>query len=421
MACPQYQRHKVSDRLRSRSSSPPRASFCFKSAGKLRIDDPISKYLADTPPAWSGITIFNFLTHTSGIISLTDLPPGESMLWRGGSPSEIMKRFRDHPLLFPPGIQARYSNSGYILLGMIVEKASGESYGTFLQTNIFEPLGMHDTGIDNNADILENRAAGYRTEGGALRHAEYIDTSVPFAAGDLYSTTHDLERWEEGLFGGKVLRPESLSEMLTQNKGDFGLGLMVTQEGGQRLISHTGGIQGFVADLRYYPEKHLSVIGLSNTESKATLELSRLLSQQALADSLALSSPGDVLRDEILAADRQLFRAYNACDTNTFSHSLASDLEFFHDTTGLTRHDWNVNALAKRCSETTKYRRALDEQSVQVFPVPGYGAMEFGLHRFYEHRGDGPEKLDAAPQFANVWRKTDEGWKLAVVLSYGHR
>jgi CubicO group peptidase (beta-lactamase class C family) len=389
--------------------------------GKLRIDDPISKYLEDTPPAWSGITIFHLLTHTSGIISITDLSPGESMLWRGGSPSEIMKRFRDQPLLFPSGTQARYSNSGYILLGMIIEKASGEPYDAFLRKNIFEPLGMRDTGIDNNADVLENRASGYRTEGAEFRHAEYIDMSVPFAAGDLYSTTHDLQRWEEGLFGGKVLRPDSLSRMLTPNKGDFGFGLVVTQDDGQRLISHTGGIKGFTAELRYYPEKRLSVIVLSNTESKATLELSRLLSQQALNGSIALGSPDDTLRDEVLAADHRLFEAYNTCDINTFSRSLAPDLEFFHDTTGLTDHDWNVKALEKRCSETTKYRRSLDQQSVQVFPVPGYGAMEFGLHRFYEHTGNGSEKLDAAPQFANVWRKTNEGWKLAVVLSYGHR
>jgi CubicO group peptidase (beta-lactamase class C family) len=117
--------------------------------------------------------------------------------------------------IFPPGAQARYSNSGYILLGMVVEKASGEPYGSFLQKNILEPLGMRDTGVDNDAEILPSGASGYRTEGGALRHADFIDMRVPFAAGDLYSTTYGLARWQEALFGGKLLRPDSLKRMTT--------------------------------------------------------------------------------------------------------------------------------------------------------------------------------------------------------------
>jgi CubicO group peptidase (beta-lactamase class C family) len=388
--------------------------------GKLHLDDPISKYLDDTPVAWSGITLLHLLRHTSGIISITDLPTDQAALTRGGTPAEIVERFRNQRLLFPPGTQSRYSNSGYILLGIVVEKASGEPYGTFLQKNIFDPLGMRDTGIDNDSEILLGRASGYRVEGGAFRHADFIDMRVPFAAGDLYSTTGDLVRWQEALFGGKLLRPDSLERMTTPGKDDFGLGLIVKQEDGEREISHTGGIQGFVADLRYYPERRLSVVVLSNTESKETLDLSQQLSKQARSDALTLGVTGGTLRDQILSADRQLFDAYNTCDSVRFSRSLATDLEFFHDTTGLTGYDWNVSALEKRCSESTKYRRMLDEQSVQVFPVPGYGALEIGKHRFYEHRAEGPEKLDATPDFANVWKKTLDGWKLARVLSYGH-
>jgi hypothetical protein len=279
---------------------------------------------------------------------------------------------------------------------------------------------MRDTGIDNNADILQSRASGYRTEGGSLRHADFIDMRIPFAAGDLYSTTNDLARWQEALFGGKLLRPESLKRMTTPGKGNFGLGVEVKQEEGEQVISHTGGIQGFVEDLRYYPEKHLSVIVLSNTESNETLKLSQQLSRQARSGHLALGAQVGGLRNQILSADRQLFDSYNTCDTVQFSRSLAPDLEFFHDTTGLTGHDWNVSALEKRCTETTKYHRTLDEESVQVFPVPGYGALEIGTHRFYEHRADGSEKLDATPGFANVWKGTVDGWKLSRVLSYGH-
>jgi CubicO group peptidase (beta-lactamase class C family) len=258
---------------------------------RLRLDDPVSKYVDNTPQAWRDITLFELLTHTSGIVSLTDLPDDEATVIHGGTPAEIVSRFRDKPLQFAPGSKARYSNSGYILLGMVVEKASGISYGGFLHSNIFGPLGMYNTGIESKNVVVPRLASGYRIEDGKPEPAGFIDMTVPFAAGDLYSTTHDLELWEEGLFGGKILGPESLKTMFTKNQGNYGLGVMVTEEAGYRLISHTGGIQGFRGDVRYYPDEHLSVIVLSNTESNNTFDLSRLLSEQTLAqmDTKALS------------------------------------------------------------------------------------------------------------------------------------
>ena len=388
--------------------------------GKLRLGDPVSKYIDNAPADWTNITLLHLLTHTSGIVSITDLPPDQAALTRGGTPAEILERFRNQPLLFPPGTQARYSNSGYILLGMIVEKVAREPYAAFLQKNIFAPLGMRDTGVDNGTDVVENLASGYLLQGGTYARAEFVDMRIPFAAGDLYSTTNDLARWEEGLYGGKLLSPDSLRRMTTPGLGDFGLGVVVKQENGERVISHAGGIQGFVADLRYYPDQRIAVVVLSNTESRETLILSEQLSQQARNGSISLGAPNR-LRDEILAADRQLFDAYNTCNIAQFSRSLSSDLEFFHDTTGLKGHDWNVEALKSRCAEQTKYHRSLDEESVQVFPVPGYGAMELGTHRFYEKHPDGSEQLDATPGFANVWKQTSDGWELTRVLSYGHR
>jgi CubicO group peptidase (beta-lactamase class C family) len=388
--------------------------------GKLRLGDPVSKYIDNAPADWTNITLLHLLTHTSGIVSITDLPPDQAALTRGGTPAEILERFRNQPLLFPPGTQARYSNSGYILLGMIVEKVAGEPYAAFLQKNIFAPLGMRDTGVDNGTDVVENLASGYLLQGGTYARAEFVDMRIPFAAGDLYSTTNDLARWEEGLYGGKLLSPDSLRRMTTPGLGDFGLGVVVKQEKGERVISHAGGIQGFVADLRYYPDQRIAVVVLSNTESSDTLILSEQLSQQARNRSISLGAPNR-LRDEILAADRKLFDAYNTCNIAQFSRSFSSDLEFFHDTTGLKGHDWNVEALKSRCAEQTKYHRSLDEESVQVFPVPGYGAMELGTHRFYEKHPDGSEQLDATPGFANVWKQTSDGWELTRVLSYGHR
>jgi len=135
----------------------------------------------------------------------------------------------------------------------------------------------------------------------------------------------------------------------------------------------------------------------------------------------ARPAPGLVsFRSEIVAADNALFAAYNSCNVAKFASLFAEDLEFFHDLTGLTNRQQNVEALRQRCAEKTKYRRQLDEASVQVYLIPGYGAMEFGSHSFFERGADGVEKLDAAVKFANVWKKQAGRWLLARVMSYGH-
>ena len=127
------------------------------------------------------------------------------------------------------------------------------------------------------------------------------------------------------------------------------------------------------------------------------------------------------LRDDILAADAALFAAYNACDVAKFGAAFTADLEFYHDKTGLTGLTQNIDLLRQRCGETVKYRRQIDPASVEIYPVPGYGAMEFGIHSFYEHGPDGMEKLDATVKFANLWKRQDGAWKLSRVISYDHR
>ena len=127
------------------------------------------------------------------------------------------------------------------------------------------------------------------------------------------------------------------------------------------------------------------------------------------------------LRSEILAADTALFAAYNACDLAKFGAAFTPDLEFYHDKTGLTGLAQNVDSLRQHCAEIVKYRRQIDAASVEVYPVPGYGAMEFGSHSFYERAPGGAEKLDATVKFANLWKRQGGVWKLARVISYDHR
>jgi CubicO group peptidase (beta-lactamase class C family) len=160
--------------------------------GKLKIDDPIKKYVTDAPAAWDKITIFHLLTHTSGIPNFTSFPDYASLEASPTTAEKLVSRFRDKPLDFQPGEQWSYSNSGYVLLGYLIEKISGQDYATFVQQNIFTPLDMKDSGYDSNSAIIPRRASGYATGHDGLVNAGFVHMSVPFAAGGLYSTTEDL-------------------------------------------------------------------------------------------------------------------------------------------------------------------------------------------------------------------------------------
>ena len=157
--------------------------------GKLRVDDPVKKYMPDAPPAWDKITIFNLLTHTSGIPNFTSFPDYASIEPFATTPAALVKQFRDKPLDFQPGEKMSYSNSGYVLLGYLIEKISGESYEKFVQDNIFTPLGMKDSGYDSNSAIIPHRAAGYSPGPDGPVNAGYVNMTVPLSAGGLYSTT----------------------------------------------------------------------------------------------------------------------------------------------------------------------------------------------------------------------------------------
>ncbi len=205
--------------------------------GKLTLDDPIKKYMPDAPAAWEKITIFNLLTHTSGIPNFTtNLPEYKSLQLTDAPVAKSIATVRDKPLDFPTGERMSYSNSGYLVLGYVIERIAGASYEKFITDNIFTPLGMKDSGYDSNIAIIPRRAAGYAPSPAGPINAGYIHMSIPHAAGALYSTTEDLLRWEQGLFGGKVISAASLAKMTTPFKNDYALGVTVQTASGRRVI-----------------------------------------------------------------------------------------------------------------------------------------------------------------------------------------
>jgi len=258
--------------------------------GKLNVSDPVKKYMPDAPAAWDKVTIFNLLTHTSGIPSFTSFPDYASLEPFTTTPAQLVKLFRDKPLDFAPGEKWSYSNSGYVLLGYLVEKISGESYERFVQGNIFTPLGMKDSGYDSNSAIIPRRAAGYSPGPDGPVNAGFINMTVPLSAGGLYSTTDDLLRWEQGLFGGKLLSSAALQKMTTPFKEDYACGLMVHTVNGHKVIEHGGGIEGFTTMLAYYPEDKLTVVVLSNFNGPAPPDIASKLAALAHGEKVVLLS-----------------------------------------------------------------------------------------------------------------------------------
>jgi CubicO group peptidase (beta-lactamase class C family) len=233
--------------------------------GKLSLDDPISKYYAAAPPAWAPITLKHLLTHTSGIPSYTALPTWFAQLSRDEkSPEQIIELTRDKPLEFKPGEKFAYNNTGYVLLGYVIEKVSGQAYRNYLKANIFEPLGMKDSGYDISAEILPRRAAGYELMGGKITNTPYLAMSQPYAAGSLYSTVDDLLKWDLALRGGKVIGPASVKAMFTDYGFKYGYGQFIETRDGRPYWSHGGGINGFITSFGRYPDDGVTIVVLSN-------------------------------------------------------------------------------------------------------------------------------------------------------------
>jgi len=335
--------------------------------GKLKTDDPVKKYISDAPADWDKVTIFHLLTHTSGIPSFTDFPDYSSTEATATTPEKLVARFRDKPLDFQPGEKWKYSNSGYVLLGYLIEKIAQQSYSQFVQENIFNPLGMKDSGYDSNTAIIPHRASGYEHSEKGIANAGFIDMSIPFSAGALYSTTEDLLRWEQGLMGGKLLSPASLKKMTTPFKNEYAFGLGVHTRNGRTVISHNGGIEGFNTSLAYYPDDKLTVAVLANLTGNTPDALTGKIAAVAHGENVTLATerkeiqlpvktlagyvgtyevtPGfDVVMtlegNQLMtqATDQSKFPLFAESETKFFLKVVEAELEFFKNDKGEVTH-----------------------------------------------------------------------------------
>ena len=257
---------------------------------KLDLHAQISKYLPDYPKETGDkITIHHLLTHTSGIPNYTSFPDFFQNESRNPyTPDEFVKKFEDKPLDFEPGEQFSYSNSGYFLLGVIIEKVTGKSYEQMLNEHIFSPLNMTDSGYDNHDDILKNRATGYEKNGNTFVNSKYLDMTIPYAAGSLYSTVEDLYKWDQALYTNTIL-PKDYMDMYFKpyitafgnNSYAYGWGVGKSPIGKSTdsiyTISHGGGINGFNTIISRAPSDKSLVVLLNNTGGAPLNEITRAI------------------------------------------------------------------------------------------------------------------------------------------------
>jgi CubicO group peptidase (beta-lactamase class C family) len=259
--------------------------------GKMGLDDPLTKYFPDAPATWKQVTIRELLSHTAGF---TDYPKDFDMR-KDYTEADLIKIVEGIPLAFPPGTSWDYSNLGYLTLGIVIHKVTGEFYGDFLQERIFRPLSMSTTRIISEADIVPNRSAGYRLVKGKLKNQEWVSPTLNTTAdGSLYFSILDLAKWDAALYTKKLLKRASLEQMWTvaklsngqPNIGHYGFGWSIETKNGHHVVQHQGAWQGFKTEISRYVDDKLTVVVLVNLDDARLLTLVDKVAEMYLGDKV---------------------------------------------------------------------------------------------------------------------------------------
>lgn len=255
---------------------------------KLDLQDDITKYIKDYPTQGHLITIEHLLTHTSGIKDITRMKTWSiDLMKKRFTPTEKIDFFKNEPMNFAPGEKYKYSNSGYILLGYIIETVSGKKYSEYIEDNLFKPLGMTNSFYGSTSNIIPNRAKGYQKQEGYYKNANYLDMSNPYAAGSLLSTVDDLHTWNRALFSYKVLSKSTLDKAHSPYKLNngaltgYGYGWNINNKG-TKVISHGGSVSGYLTFSLYLPQKDIFVAIFSNCNCKRPRKIAAKLTRLAV-------------------------------------------------------------------------------------------------------------------------------------------
>lgn len=337
--------------------------------GRMSLDDKLTKYFPDAPRGWDSITVRHLLNHTSGFGEYSD-----DFNYRADYTDEgLYQEIRKRPLLFKAGERQRYSNMGYATLGVIINKVAGKFYGDFLKERVFAPLGMTTARIINEADIIPNRAAGYRMVNNEWKNQEWVSPTINTTAdGSLYVTALDMANWEAGLNAGKLLAKEFYDMMWAPTKlnngsyENYGFGWSIDSVYGRRILEHNGTWQGFECTIKRYPEEKLAVIVFSNRLRSSTNRIAtRIL--RVYQPELSIAS-----RKTIIDTEPKITGLVNSLIVKTIDKTLTADMftsEFGPEMIDSTEQVNMSNGLKK-------YGRFIKAEPLARLPMDG-GMREF--------------------------------------------
>lgn len=279
-------------------------------AGKVDIDESVQRFLPETPPAWQPITLRQLMTHTSGLAR--NLPRMSEIDRKDMALDELMQIVASQPLASTAGEKFAYSNTGYVVLGKVIEVASGQSYASYIADNILKPAGMTASGYDVSASVLPRRVSGYSSSNGRLVNAPFLSMTIPHAAGGLYSTVDDLLLWDQALNDVTLLSEDSRAQIFKRQVPNpsgpeaYGFGWIIGDFIGHRMFHHAGSIPGFASQVSRFPDAGLTVVVLSNVEYAPVGALADNLAAAYLGVPEREPAPGgaDILRRYLTAVGK---------------------------------------------------------------------------------------------------------------------
>lgn len=255
--------------------------------GKLSLYDDITKFIPDYPTNGNKITIHHLLTHTSGILNFTDMKSINEISKKDLTPNELIDFFKNEPMDFKPGEKFKYNNSGYVILGYIIELLSGNSYGDYIERNILQRIGMNSSHYASHEKIINNRASGYQDKNGFI-NCKYISFSIPYSSGSIMSNAEDMFKWQQAI-RNNILISQKTTEKLFMNyslnnneKINYGYAWHIKEINGAAIFEHGGSIFGFKAMSVYIPSEDIYVIGLTNCDCNSPTQVTRQIAEFAL-------------------------------------------------------------------------------------------------------------------------------------------
>lgn len=358
--------------------------------GRLSVTDPITKYIPDYPTQGRTITIEHLLTHTSGIKSYTGMSEFAHVAGKDLTPMEIVDVFKDQPMEFEPGEKFYYNNYGYILLGVIIENVSGMSFADYLQQNIFEPLGMSHSCYGDDTSLVSMRAAGYQQKNGLYADADFLNMTLPYAAGALLSNVDDLNKWNQALHTNKVLSQKSLKKAMTAytlndgSSSSYGYGWKLGEIYNQPVEEHDGVIQGFLSAAMYLPKEKVFIAVFSNCECKDPWLAANKMAAYTIGELPALASKEqkeidlseytgiyEISEDraqKITTEGQQLYVTYTGGERHeVYSNPKKADQFFFED--GLMSIHFVRDEAGKVAMAQTFQRGSLQGEAVRSSEV----------------------------------------------------